>query len=116
AFVCIPAGTRNHFALDLGLDRDDVVTALDAFGPLVERVVDLATVNGRVFVNNVSLGLYAPVVESEDYRAHKVGTAMSMMPDLLGADAQPFDLQHIGPDGEPRSGAHVLMVANNPYV
>ncbi len=116
AFVCIPAGTRNHFALDLGLDRNDVVTALDAFGPAVERVVDLATVNGRVFVNNVSLGLYATVVESEDYRDHKVGTALSMMPDLLGTDAEPFDLRHAGPDGEPRAGAHVLMVANNPYV
>jgi diacylglycerol kinase family enzyme len=115
AFVCVPAGTRNHFALDLGLDREDVVAALDAFGPAVERVVDLATVNGRVFVNNVSLGLYATVVESEDYRDHKVGTAMSMMPDLLGTDARPFDLRHVGPDGRPRSGAHVLMVANNPY-
>ena len=30
-FACIPAGTRNHFALDLGVDRDDVVGALDAF-------------------------------------------------------------------------------------
>jgi diacylglycerol kinase family enzyme len=115
AFVCVPAGTRNHFALDLGLDRDDVVAALDAFGPAVERVVDLATVNGRVFVNNVSLGLYATVVESEDYRDHKVGTALSMMPDLLGTDTTPFDLRHVGPDGDARSGAHVLMVANNPY-
>jgi diacylglycerol kinase family enzyme len=116
AFVCVPAGTRNHFALDLGLDRDDVVMALDAFGPAVERVVDLATVNGRVFVNNVSLGLYATVVESADYRDHKVGTAVSMMPDLLGADTTPFDLRHVGPDGDARAGAHVLMVANNPYV
>jgi diacylglycerol kinase family enzyme len=115
AFVCVPAGTRNHFALDLGLDREDVVAALDAFGPAVERVVDLATVNGRVFVNNVSLGLYATVVESDDYRDHKVGTAMSMMPDLLGTDATLFDLRHVGPDGLPRPGAHVLMVANNPY-
>ena len=30
-YACIPAGTRNHFALDLGVDRDDVVGALDAF-------------------------------------------------------------------------------------
>jgi diacylglycerol kinase family enzyme len=29
-YACIPAGTRNHFALDLGVDRDDVVGALDA--------------------------------------------------------------------------------------
>ncbi len=56
AMVCIPAGTRNHFALDLGLDREDVVGALDAFGDAVERRIDLATVGDRVFVNNVSLG------------------------------------------------------------
>jgi diacylglycerol kinase family enzyme len=78
-------------------------------------VVDLATVNGRIFVNNVSLGLYATVVESDDYRDHKVGTALSMMPDLLGTDTRPFDLRHLGPDGDARAGAHVLMVANNPY-
>ena len=54
--VVVPAGTRNHLALDLGLDRDDVVGALDAYGEAVERTMDLADVNGRVFVNNVSLG------------------------------------------------------------
>ena len=57
--VVVPAGTRNHLALDLGLDRDDVVGALDAYGDAVERRLDLADVNGHVFVNNVSLGLYA---------------------------------------------------------
>ena len=55
-YGCVPAGTRNHFAL--GVDRDDVVGALDAFTNGRERVVDLAEVNGRVFVNNVSLGVY----------------------------------------------------------
>ena len=55
--VCVPAGTRNHFVLDLGLDRNDVVGALDAFAEAVERRIDLASVNGRIFVNNASLGL-----------------------------------------------------------
>ena len=64
-YACVPAGTRNHFALDLGVDRDDVVGALDAFVDGGERVVDLAEVNGRVFVNNVSLGLYAEAVQHE---------------------------------------------------
>ena len=53
-YACIPAGTRNHFVLDLGIDRDDVVGALDAFVDGGERRVDLGDVNGRVFVNNVS--------------------------------------------------------------
>jgi diacylglycerol kinase family enzyme len=34
-FVCVPAGTRNHLAMDLGLDRADVAGALDAFGEAV---------------------------------------------------------------------------------
>ncbi len=62
--VVVPAGTRNHLALDLGLDRDDVVGALDAYGAAVERPMDLADVNGNVFVNNVSLGVYAAIVRS----------------------------------------------------
>src|SRR5258707_1258717 len=82
--VCVPAGTRNHFALDLGLDRDDVVGALDAFADGVERTVDLAAVNGPVFVNNASLGLYAKVVQAPEYRDAKFRTATSMLPDLLG--------------------------------
>jgi len=57
AMVVVPSGTRNHLAMDLGLDRSDVVGALDAFGAAVERRVDLGEVNGRTFVNNVSLGL-----------------------------------------------------------
>src|SRR6266705_3289842 len=70
-FVCVPAGTRNHFALDLGIDRHDVVGALDAFTEGYERSVDLARVNGRVFVNNVSFGVYAAIVQSGDYREAK---------------------------------------------
>jgi hypothetical protein len=67
-FVCVPAGTRNHFVLDLGLDRKDVVGALDAYTDGVERRIDLARVGDRVFVNNVSLGVYAAIVQSDDYR------------------------------------------------
>ena len=114
--VCIPAGTRNHFALDLGLDRDDVVGALDAFGEAVERRIDLAEVNGRIFVNNVSLGVYAKIIQSPDYRDAKAPTTASMLPELLGPDAEPFDLCFTGPDGEPRDSAKIIQVSNNPYV
>ena len=71
-YACIPAGTRNHFALDLGVNRDDVVGALDAFVDGGEKRVDLAEVNGRVFVNNVSLGLYAEAVQRDGYREAKL--------------------------------------------
>jgi diacylglycerol kinase family enzyme len=115
AFVCVPAGTRNHFALDLGLDRADVAGALDAFGAAVERRIDLATVDGRVFVNNASLGVYATVVQSAAYRDAKVSTTVAMLPDLLGPDAPGFDLRYAGPDGRPAGSADLLLVSNNPY-
>ena len=85
-YACMPAGTRNHFALDLGVDRDDVVGALDAFVDGGERRVDLAEVNGRVFVNNVSLGLYADAVQREGYRDAKLRTMLDTVPDALGPD------------------------------
>jgi diacylglycerol kinase family enzyme len=113
--VVIPAGTRNHFALDLGLDRDDVVGALDAFAEAVERRIDLAEVNGRVFVNNASLGLYAKIVQAPEYRDAKLKTAADMLPDLLGPDAAPLDLQFTGPDGTGYPTAHLILVSNDPY-
>ena len=115
AHVCIPAGTRNHFALDLGLDRDDVVGALDAFTDGVERRIDLARVNDRVFVNNASLGVYAKVVQSEAYRDAKLGTWTNMLPDLLGPDAEAIDLQFTTPDGTDCDDAPLVLVSNNPY-
>ncbi len=115
AHVCVPAGTRNHFALDLGLDRDDVVGALDAFTDGVERRIDLARVNDRVFVNNASLGVYAKVVQSDAYRDAKLETWTSMLPDLLGPDAEPIDLEFTAPDGSSCDDAPLVLVSNNPY-
>jgi diacylglycerol kinase family enzyme len=115
AHVCIPAGTRNHFALDLGLDRDDVVGALDAFTDGVERRIDLARVNDRVFVNNASLGVYAKVVQSDAYRDAKLETWTGMLPDLLGPDAEPIDLEFTAPDESRCADAPLVLVSNNPY-
>lgn len=113
--VVVPAGTRNHFALDLGLDRDDVVGALDAYADGVERRIDLASVNGTTFVNNASMGLYAKIVQSPEYRDAKVQTVLDMLPDLLGPDAVPLDLRYVGPDGDQQDSAHMLLVSNDPY-
>src|SRR4051812_3892594 len=74
AYVCVPAGTRNHFTHDLGISRRDVVGALDAFADGEERRIDLGRVNGRTFVNNVAMGAYGAIVRSPEYRAHKVRT------------------------------------------
>jgi Diacylglycerol kinase catalytic domain len=75
-YACIPSGTRNHFALDLGVDREDPVGALDAFVDGGERYVDLGEVNGQVFVNNVSLGVYAEAVSQDDYNAYRLGPTL----------------------------------------
>lgn len=112
-YACIPAGTRNHFALDLGVDRDDVIGALDAFVNGGERRVDLATVNGRLFVNNVSLGLYADAVQRPGYRAAKLHTLLDTVPDSLGPDAKPSGLSWRGPSGQ--ESAPAILVSNNAY-
>ena len=64
-----------------------MVAALDAFVDGYERRIDLARVNGRVFVNNVSFGVYAAIVQSDDYRDAKLNTAAKMLPELLGPDS-----------------------------
>ena len=114
-FVVVPAGTRNHFALDLGLDRDDVPGALEAYQDGVDTVVDLAEVNGRVFVNNASMGVYARIVQSADYRDAKMQTAAAMLPDLLGPTAKSLDLRFSLPSGEEATTAQLLLISNNPY-
>ena len=114
-YACIPAGTRNHFALDLGVDRDDVVGALDAFVDGGERRVDLGDVNGRVFVNNVSLGLYADAVQREGYRDAKVRTILDTVPDVLGPTGTELDLRWRGPGGHEHRGGAAVLVSNNAY-
>src|SRR4029077_20106816 len=113
-FVCVTAGTRNHFALDLGLDREDPRKSLYAFRDAVDRRIDYATVNGRFFVNNVSLGVYATIVQQESYRDAKSDVTKAMLPELLGNADRPFDLQFTGPDGSEVDGAFVIQVSNNP--
>ncbi|MFL5817260.1 MAG: diacylglycerol/lipid kinase family protein [Conexibacter sp.] len=114
-YACVPAGTRNHFALDLGVDRDDVVGALDAFVDGGERRVDLAEVNGRVFVNNVSLGLYAAAVQRTDYRDAKLRTLLDTVPDVLGPDGGGLDLRWTGPGGREHASGAAILVSNNRY-
>jgi diacylglycerol kinase family enzyme len=114
-YACVPAGTRNHFALDLGVDRNDVVGALEAFVDGGERQVDLAEVNGRVFVNNVSLGLYAEAVQRTGYRNAKIRTILDTVPDVLGPSGSELDLRWTGPSGQPHRGGAAVLVSNNRY-
>ncbi|MEU7580869.1 diacylglycerol kinase family protein [Streptomyces sp. NPDC041068] len=112
-FLVIPAGTRNHFALDLGLDRDDPSKALDALRDGVELRVDLGRAGGRPFVNNVSFGAYAEVVQSPSYRDGKTRTTLQLLPDLLVGHQG----ARLTARAEERafSDPQALLVSNNPY-
>jgi len=114
-YACIPAGTRNHFALDLGVDRDDVVGALDAFTDGRVKHVDLAEVNGQVFVNNVSIGLYAEAVQREGYREAKLRTILDTLPEVVGPEGKGLRMRWTGPDGHEHSSGAAILVSNNRY-
>jgi diacylglycerol kinase family enzyme len=112
-FVVISAGTRNHFALDLGLDRENPSNCLGALSDGVELRVDLGVINGQTFVNNASFGAYAEVVETPAYRGDKLNTTLNLLPDLLQGQ-RGIRLSARTDDTEIRS-PQALLVANNPY-
>jgi len=112
-FMVISAGTRNHFALDLGLDREDPSTCLSALSDGVELRVDLGVINGHTFVNNASFGAYAEVVETPAYRDDKLNTTLNTLPDLLqGHRGARLRAQA---DGTEIEAPQALLVSNNPY-
>jgi diacylglycerol kinase family enzyme len=113
-FLVISAGTRNHFAMDLGLDRDNPAACLDALTEDgVEERIDLGIIGDRTFVNNASFGAYAEIVESPAYRDDKAGTTLQMLPEILSGhrgaklSATAGDTTITGPQA--------LLVSNNPY-
>ncbi|MFC3895471.1 diacylglycerol/lipid kinase family protein [Lentzea rhizosphaerae] len=112
-FMVISAGTRNHFALDLGLDRNDPRRCLDALTDGTEVRVDLGVAGDRVFVNNASFGAYAEVVQDPAYRDGKTRTTLNLLPGLLtGPRAAVLRVQA---DEAGLAGAQAVLVSNNPY-
>jgi len=112
-FVVISAGTRNHFALDLGLNREDPAACLGALADGVELRVDLGLINGQPFVNNASFGAYAEIVQTPAYRGDKVGTTLEVLPDLLQGQRGARLAAQV--DGTRIEAPQALLVANNPY-
>ncbi|MFE7272596.1 diacylglycerol/lipid kinase family protein [Streptomyces sp. NPDC057623] len=112
-FLVISAGTRNHFAMDLGLDREDPSTCLDALTDGVELRVDLGYAGGRAFVNNASFGAYAAIVQSPGYRDDKIGTSLELLPDLLTRQQGPRLTARAA--DRTLDAPHALLVSNNPY-
>jgi len=110
-FVCIPFGTRNHFARDLGLDRNDPIGALDAFNGS-ERRIDVGRADERLFLNNVSLGLYARLVHRrEEHRRRREALARLRAWAILLTHT---DRLGITIDAEPVEN-RIVLVANNAY-
>ena len=112
-FLVISAGTRNHFALDLGLDREDPSRCLDALRDGVEARIDLGEINGRTFVNNASFGAYAEIVENPAYRNDKRGTTLDTLPDLLRGRRGARLVADAG--GLVIEAPQALLVSNDPY-
>ncbi|KQV24052.1 MULTISPECIES: diacylglycerol kinase family protein [unclassified Kitasatospora] len=112
-FLVISAGTRNHFAMDLGLDRTDPARCLDALTDGVELSVDLGSVAGRPFVNTVSFGAYAEIVQSPEYRNAKAATALGVLPDLLANRAGAR--LTVQADDTRLTDPQALLISNNPY-
>src|SRR5215211_2741277 len=112
-FLVVSAGTRNHFALDLGLDRDDPSRCLDALSDGVELRIDLGLVAGRAFVNNASFGAYAEVVQNPAYRDDKARTTTDMLPRLLAGHQGPRLVARAGT--VTIQGPQAALVSNNVY-
>jgi diacylglycerol kinase family enzyme len=111
--LVISAGTRNHFALDLGLDRDDPSRCLDALRDGVELHVDLGFIGERPFVNNASFGAYATVVQSPAYRDDKAHTTSEMLPGLLVGHQGPRLVARAG--NMTIQGPQAVLVSNSVY-
>lgn len=109
--LAVPAGTRNHFARDLGLDTiDDAVAAANEGRT---RRVDAATVNDAWFVNNSSVGVYPRLVAHREARESRMPKAVAA---VIAAWHQLRFGRHlrIKVDGTPVK-AWAVFVGNNCY-
>ena len=106
--------TRNHFALDAGVDRRDVTGAIDAFTGGVGRRIDAAEVNGRMFLNNVSLGIYGDAVRSPAYRDAKVRTLLETAAAVTGPGAGKLALDLVDDLGHEHRHPAVVLVPDTP--
>ena len=114
--VVVPTGTLNHFARDVGLDLSRPLAALDAFASSNhERRVDVGRINGRHFINNVSLGLYAEMLADPGYRQDKLSVARAKLQATFSDPKLRRALRITPPDGAPLESIVAVVVSNNPY-
>ena len=113
--VVVPTGTLNHFARDLGLDLARPLLALDVLASGHERRVDVGRINGRPFINNVSLGVYAEMLGDPGYRDDKVGVAQAKLQAVFSDPELRRALRITPPDEAPLESVVAVVVSNNPY-
>ena len=118
ALGILPLGTLNHLARDLGMPFEtDQAAAVIAAGNV--RSVDVAEVNGRIFVNNAAIGLYPLMVVDREAQQHRLGRSkrlamlVASLRTLLRFHHQRLTLSADG--GEARVDTPLLFVGNNDY-
>jgi diacylglycerol kinase family enzyme len=111
-------GTLNHFARDLGIPADlDEAAKLIAAG--TERRVDVAEMNGRIFINNSAIGLYPLMVRDRDAQRKRLGRSKRLA--MLVASARTLARFHhqrltlTVNDEKGRVDTPLLFVGNNDY-
>ncbi len=118
ALGVLPMGTLNHFAKDLGipLTLDDAIDVI-AHGHVVS--VDAAEVNGRIFINNSSLGLYPDIVLDRERQRRHLGRGKwraLLAASLLAARRYPVLPLAIELDGRTHHRASAFVfIGNNEY-
>lgn len=117
ALGVVPLGTLNHFARDLGVPT--LEAALDAIAAGHTERVDVGEVNGRVFVNNSSIGLYPDMVVQRDAvrRARGAGKWTAMVRAAVRTLLR-FPLLHVAIALAGRvMSAHtpIVFIGNNEY-
>lgn len=115
-FICVHAGTRNHFAMDVGIDRHDLTGAVQAFVEGLERRIDVGEVNGRTFLNNVCLGVYGDAVRRPGYRGAKMRAVLETVATAVGPSGEVPELTLVDDSGTEHQRPAVVLVSNNPYL
>lgn len=111
--VVLPGGTRCHFARDIGLDPKLIGDALACFYGKEQRI-DVGNINGRIFLNNASLGLYADIIDNPEYREHKVATSRATLQKLLTKQKR-YPLIFTESQGKKHTEAVQILVGVNAY-
>jgi diacylglycerol kinase family enzyme len=109
--VVLPGGTRCHFARDLGLEPKRIVDSLTGFRG-VEHRIDVGDINGRIFLNNASFGIYADIVDNDDYRENKLQVSRKVLQDVVTGKKKPYDLQFKHKELSIKTAIQVLVGVN----